>query len=329
MKKRRLLGPFGGVIEKHLQLRRSLGFSLRTDELALDEFDRFVAQHFPVAERVTRPMVVSYLQSLGHLSLSTRYDRIVTLRQFCRFLFQLNPETYIPEKALLPGRHSQFQPHIYTVTELNDLIRLALQLPPAGSLRPHTYATLIGLLWVSGLRSGEALRLNLEDVDLERSILHIRQTKNTKSRLVPFLPSAQNALLAYRDLRAQHGHDPSLGTPFFINERARRCAQRTVDATFRALTRQLGLKSAYGGEPRLHDFRHTWATRCLTELYQTGKDPNAYLPVLATYLGHVNIASTTIYLHPSADLLSRAGSKFHSYVNGGELALRGGEHERL
>ena len=329
MKKERLLGPLGGVIKKHLQLRRSLGFSLRTDELALDEFDRFVAQHFPAAEKVTRPMVVSYLQSLDHLSLSTRCGRISTLRQFCRFLFQLNPETYVPESSLLPARHSQFQPHIYAVTEVNDLIRLALQLPPAGSLRPHTYATLIGLLWVSGLRSGEALRLNLGDVDLDGSILHIRQTKNSKSRLVPFSASAHNALLAYRDLRAQHGHDAGPGTPFFINERGRRCAQRTVDGTFRALTRQLGLKSAYAGEPRLHDFRHTWATRCLTELYHTGKDPNAYLPALATYLGHVNIACTTIYLHPSADLLSRAGSQFHSYVNGEESANQGGEYERV
>lgn len=329
MNKARFHGPLGGVIKQHLQLRRSLGFSLRTDEFALDEFDHYLAQHFPAAEIVTRPMVVGYLRTLGHLSLSTRYGRIATLRQFCRFLFQLKPETYIPGRTLLPAHRSQFQPHLYTVAEVNDLIQLALQLPPTGSLRPHTYATLIGLLWVSGLRSGEALRLNLEDVDLEHSILHIRQTKNFKSRLVPFLASTRNALLAYRCLRAQHRHSSSLGAPFFINERARRCTRRTVDGTFRILTRQIGLRSVYGHEPRLHDFRHTWATRCLAELYQTGKDPNAYLPVLATYLGHMNIACTTIYLHPSPDLLLRAGSQFHSYVASRESVNRGGEHERF
>ena len=328
MKKGRLFGPLGEVIRRHLQLRRSLGFSLRTDEIALDQFDHYLAQHFPAAEAVTRPMVVGYLRTLGHLSLSTRHGRIATLRQFCRFLFQLQPETYIPERALLPARQSQFQPHLYTVTQVSDLIRLALQLPPAGSLRPHTYATLIGLLWASGLRSGEALRFNLEDVDLEQGILSVRQTKNFKSRLVPVTASTRNALLAYRRLRAQYGHDPSPRAPFFVNQRTRRCAHRTIDWTFRMMTRQLGLKSVHGREPRLHDFRHTWATRCLAELYQTGKDPNAYLPVLATYLGHVNIACTSIYLHPSADLLTRAGSQFRAYVTQGGSVNRGGEHER-
>jgi integrase/recombinase XerD len=204
-------------------------------------------------------------------------------------------------------------------------MRVALQLPPAGSLRPDTYATMIGLLWVSGLRGGEAVRLNLEDVDLEQGILHIRQTKNFKSRLVPVSASTRIALLAYRDMRAQCGRDPNSELPFFVNERARRCAHRTVDGTFRALTRELGLKSADSREPRLHDLRHTWATRCLTGLYQTGKDPNALLPVLATYLGHMNIACTTVYLHPGPDLLAQAGSQFQNYVT--QTANPGGGHE--
>ena len=152
-------------------------------------------------------------------------------------------------------------------------MKLALRLPPSGSLRPHTYATLIGLLWVSGLRGGEAVRLNLEDVDLEQGILYIRQ----------------------------------------------------VDGTFRSLTRELELKSAGTGEPRLHDLRHTWATRCLAGLYQTGQDPNAWLPVLATYLGHMNIACTTVYLHPAPDLLVQAGSQFRNYVM--QTANPGGGHE--
>jgi integrase len=186
-----------------------------------------------------------------------------------------------------------------------------------------------GILKDTGIRPIELSRLTLGDMDLEQGILSVRQTKNFKSRLVPVTASTRNALLAYRRLRAQYGHDPSPRAPFFVNQRTRRCAHRTIDGTFRMMTRQLGLKSVHGREPRLHDFRHTWATRCLAELYQTGKDPNAYLPVLATYLGHVNIACTSIYLHPSPDLLTRAGSQFRAYVTQGESANRGGEHERL
>jgi integrase/recombinase XerD len=323
--KTRFTGPLGDMMKRHLQLRRSLGYHLRTDEIALDQFDAYVAANFPEIDTVTRPMVAGYLKTTGHLQGCTRRQQLTTIRQFCRFLFQLKPETYIPEARLLPAVKSQFRPHIYSVNEVNDLMRLAMQLPPAGSLRPHTFATLIGLLWASGLRSGEAVHLNLEDVDLEQGILHIRQTKNFKSRLVPVSASTRIALLAYRDMRAQCGRDPNPEAPFFVNERARRYARRTVDGTFRILTRELGLKSAGTREPRLHDLRHTWATRCLARLYQTGKDPNALLPVLATYLGHMNIACTTVYLHPAPDLLVQAGSQFLNYVM--QTANPGGVHE--
>jgi integrase len=325
--KTRLTGPLGDLMKRHLHLRRSLDYKLRTDELTLDQFDRYVAENFPHARVVIRPMVTGYLKTLENLHLVTRHHQLSTLRQFCRFLFQLNPETYIPESNLLPAAKSQFQPHLYTHTEIRELMKRALQLPPVGSLRPHTYATLIGLFWVSGLRRGEAVRLNLEDVDLEKGILYIRQTKNFKSRLVPLTDSTRVALLAYRELRARLEMDQSPQSPFFVNERKRRCTRRTVDGTFRILTRELGLMSAYGREPRLHDIRHTWATRCLAKLYETGKNPNAELPAVATYMGHAKIAYTTVYLHPTTDLLAKAGTRFQSYVDPAEAASGGGQHE--
>jgi len=312
--KARLTGPLGSLIKRHLQLRRSLGYELRTAEIALDQFDAYIAANFPDCQTVTRAMITGYLHRISELDLITRHSQLSVLRQFCRFLFQLDPENYIPEGHLLPAAKSAFQPHIYTMSEVAQLMDAAQRLPPAGSLRPHTYSTLIGLLWASGLRGGELVRLNLEDVDLENGVLHIRQTKNFKSRLVPLKDSAQLALLAYRDLRARLGMVQHPQSPFFINERKHRCARRTVIGTFRMLTRQLGLTSAYGREPRLHDLRHTWATRCLAGIYEKGQDPNAALPVLATYLGHVNIACTTIYLHPATELLVQAGARFQDHV---------------
>lgn len=309
-------GPLGEFMKRHLQLRRSLGYQLRTAELTLDQFDIYVAENFPGAPAtVTRQMVTGYLRSLSDVRLITRHRQLSVLRQFCRFLFQLNPASYIPEAHLLPAARSDFQPHIYSLSEVTDLMKAAQRLPLAGSLRPHTYSTLIGLLWATGLRRGEAIRLDLEDVDLEKGVLHIRQTKNFKSRLVPLTDTTRMALLAYRDIRSHLGMDQNPQAPFFMNERRRRCTDRTVDGTFRMLTRGLGLMSPYGREPRLHDLRHTWATRCLTSLYQAGRDPNAELPVLATYLGHVKIACTTVYLHPDVDLLAQAGVRFQDHVN--------------
>jgi len=327
MKKEKLPdGPVADFISQYLQFRRSLGLKLIGAEATLRNFDHRLAQRSPRATTVTKPMIVDFLRSLDHLQGSTLYLRFMHLRQFCRFLFKLNPDTYVPETAMIRRGRTIRKPHIYTRDEITEIIKLATVLYPKGPFRSHSYSTLFSLLWVSGLRIGEALRLNLEDVDTENAVLHIQESKFFKSRLVPLTQSAASALEAYRRQRAQHDHDQRPNAPFFVNARGTRFCHSTVNCTFRRLTRQLRIQTAQGHDPRLHDFRHTFATRCLSEAYQAGKNPNAALPLLATYLGHVDIACTQIYLHPASGLLSTAGQRFlehyreASHVKGGNDA---------
>lgn len=308
------LGPY---MRRHLELRRSLGFILRNAELALTEFDLYVGLHYPSAHTVTRAMVTGYLHTLTRNAPITLRDRVTHLRQFCRFLFQFDPETYIPGRDLLPPAHVTRRPHIYTEEEAKKLIRAALALPPSGALRPHTYATLLSLLWVSGMRIGEALKLNLGDFDAERSLLFIREGKFLKSRLIPLARSTAIGLTEYLARRAALGYDQRPEAPFFINERARRCTHDTVNDAFLVLSRNLDIKTLQGRDPRLHDFRHTFATRYLDRISREGKNPGAALPLLATYLGHVNIMNTQVYLHPSFSLLETAGQRFSEYVHSG------------
>src|SRR5260370_9842700 len=164
-------GPLASFIERHLELQRSLGFQQRNAAYTLAAFDRYLIEHFPKAQQVTRPMVVEFLKTIGHLQTNTRSMRLSYLRQFCRFLFQLEAESYIPGNDLLPRKQQTYQPYLYCVTEGNALMQLARQLKPVYPLRQESCETLIGLLWVSGLRISEALRLNLEDVDLEQQLL--------------------------------------------------------------------------------------------------------------------------------------------------------------
>ena len=316
--------PFSVLIEQYLRLRRSLGFILRGAEGILKKFDLYLSQNFPNAKTVTKPMIVGYLQMVKHQRASTVYLRFMALRQFCRFLFQFNPNTYVPEKRLVPRGPTLRVPHIYTPEEAVELIKLARMLTPRESLRPHTYSTLLSLLWVSGLRIGEALKLNLEDVDTDNAVLHIRESKFFKSRLVPLTLSSAAALATYRILRAKHGYDQRPGAPFFINELGRRCAYSTVSITFQGFVQRLGIRTVQGRSPRLHDYRHTFATRYLNEVYQTGKDPNAALPLLATYLGHVKIDYTQVYLHPSSGLLATAGQRFFEHIHKSDNILKGG-----
>lgn len=321
-------GPLRVFINKYLRLRRSLGSILRDTEYALNKFDLYLSQYFPHAKTVTKPMIVDYLQTFN-VQASTLYVRFMYLRQFCRFLFQLNPHTYIPESRLIQRGPTVRLPHIYTTEEAIELIKLAGMLTPKESLRPRTHSTLFALLWVSGLRIREALRLNLEDVDTDNAVLHIRESKFFKSRLVPLTRSSATALETYKRLRAEHGYDQRPSAPFFINERARRCSYSMVFITFQVLVRQLGIRTVQGRDPRLHDFRHTFATRYLNEVHQKGKDPNASLPLLATYLGHVNISHTQVYLHPGSGLLATAGQKFYKHVHESDNLMKGGSREPI
>jgi site-specific recombinase XerD len=317
--KKRFYGPLGQVMERHLKLRRSLGFVLKNAEFTLDEFDRYLANHFSKTKTITRPMVVGYLKTVRHLHPRSQSDRVNNLRQFSRYLFQFDISVYIPERSLVPPVVTTVKPHIYTEAEVKTLIGRTATLYPSQSLVPHTYEAIIGLLWVSGLRIGEVARLNIEDVDLTAGVLHIKQTKFFKSRLVPLSRSSVCALSRYKSLRDRHARDCSPAAGFFINRRRIRCDKSTMSKTIQGLIRQLGLRTSQGRSPRVHDLRHSFATHSLARFYQDGRDPSALLPVLATFLGHANIANTQVYLHPSLALLEKAGDKFRRHISQAEV----------
>ena len=309
----RFTGPMGQTMKQYLALRRSLGLVLKDAEYDLDNFDQYLAIHFPKVRQVTCKMVTGYLATTCHLHSTTRCETLSRLRQFCRYLFHLNPRTYIPQKNLLPPGKVKVRPHIYSDTELQNILSLTRQLGPHGSLRPHTLTTIFSLLWVSGMRVSEVLNLNLTDVDLDAGVIHIRQTKFSKSRLIPLSQSSTAALLQYRDKRARYGHSHSSGTPFFVNEYRKRCSSTVIREVFWNIIQKLGIKTARGDRPRIHDFRHSFATLWLNEFYHCGKDPTAYLPILATYMGHANISNTQVYLNTSMELLQIAGQQFDNY----------------
>ncbi len=243
-------------------------------------------------------MVVGFLKTKSHLNNNTRPKHLSHLRQFCRFLFQLDAGSYIPGNDLLPREQRIYQPYLYSLSEVTALMQLARQLKPGYPLRRESCETLIGLLWVSGLRISEALRLNLEDVDLKQQLLQIKETKYQKSRLVPLSTTSAQALTTYAELRVRHRCDTQPTAPFFVGVNGKRWQYDTIRATFGCLVRQLGLRTKQGRTPRLHDLRHSFATRCLAGFYQSGKDPNSCLPVLATFLGHACVTYTALYLHP-------------------------------
>ncbi len=170
MKKQIFKGPMGKYMEQHLALRRSLGFIYRVG-YTLNAFDQHLANHFPDCQTITRERGISYLDSTHHNKPATRSDQVNILRQFCRFMFQFYPETYIPEKGLVGSAEVQIKPYIFTEEDIIRLIEQAQKIRiKKNTLLPHTYATIIGLLWVTGMRIGEVVQLKTEDVDTTNSI---------------------------------------------------------------------------------------------------------------------------------------------------------------
>jgi integrase/recombinase XerD len=313
MKKQRFHSLLGQKMKNHLELRRSLGVAYQQSEYDLAEFERYILEHFPSCKTITREMVIGYLNCC-YCQPRTRKNKLNNIRQFCRYMFQFDVKTYIPEKGLIGPAKTQIKPYIFTEEEICKLIQQTKNLRDQHTLLPYTYATIIGLLWVSGMRISEVVNLKIEDVDTVEGILYIRQTKFFKSRLIPLSASSINALIEYKKQRLRWGYTEEPHTAFFLNKIKKPCASGTTSKIIIKLMAQIGLKTSQGKTPRVHDIRHSWATRWILDFYKLGKDPNTYLAALATYLGHSNITNTQVYLHPSIELLNIAAQKVQSYT---------------
>ncbi|MDA9983112.1 tyrosine-type recombinase/integrase [Gammaproteobacteria bacterium] len=301
---------FSARLSDYLAFRQLGGIEPKSQRQLLGYFDRFVHQQGFQKPWPSRELIEQYLVSSQHLQPGTRTNRLSVVRQFCRYLHQFEPQCYVPEPSMVRLTRPVRVAHIYTHTEIQAVVQAAWQLPPPGSLRPHTFATLFGLLYTTGLRCGEAFGLNLSDVDLEQNRLFITKGKFGKSRWVPISSSTADALRRYRHARLSIS--PSLlDSPFFVIPTGRRLYHTNVDHAFRRVLKHCGLRGGKGCPgPRLHHLRHTFACTRLLLWYREDKDINALLPALATYLGHININSTQVYLRATTALLDQANQRF-------------------
>jgi integrase len=214
----------------------------------------------------------------------------------------------------MPHRYRRVAPHLYTPEEIAALLRQASML--AHPLRALTYTTLFGLLAVTGLRTGEACQLDRDDVDLAAGVLTIRAGKLNKAREVPLHPSTSQALQSYG--RRRDELRPNLATPaFFVNTAGRRLEARRVPETFAQLRAATGIRPAPGGRaPRVHDLRHTFSVTTILGWYRSNMDVHAQLPLLSTYLGHVDPVSTYWYLQAAPELMALAAQRLGRYLDG-------------
>lgn len=300
------------VIADYLDLRRSLGFKLEKDEHLLLDFAAFMERRG--ATRITTKLALAWARQPKTTDPNYHAGRLRAVRSFARHRILTDLRTEIPPTDLLPRRRSGFQPHLFTQEEITSLLATSLQRRRGAKpiSRWSRYA-IFGLLSVTGMRVGEALNLDLEDVDLDNGVLTIRNAKFGKSRLVPLHATTCAVLKRYLEQR-----DAFLAgrivRPFFISPLGRRITHSTLSLSFRRLSRKLGIRGASNATgPRLHDMRHSMAVEVLRQCYGTGADPERRLPALSTYLGHTHLNYTYWYLHQNPFLMQQAVTRLEHH----------------
>jgi integrase/recombinase XerD len=292
----------------YLAIRRALGFKLERDGKLLTQFIDYLDRQD--TDTLTVEHAVAWATSPIDAGRGWTGARFSVVRSFATHLHSLDASVPIPPTGLLPCGTRRAIPFLYTDTDIAALTGQCARLRrPIGRL---AYPVLIRLLAVTGMRIGEALKLDDSDLDAERGILTVRHAKNDKMRLVPLHPTTLAALRDYqrqRDLLFPHPATPAL----FIASTAGRIAYVNFSQIFVKLARRADLDPGPAGcRPRPHDLRHTFAVRTLIDWYTDGGDVQARLPLLSTYLGHSEPKHTYWYLHAAPELLALAAARLES-----------------
>jgi integrase len=294
-------------LEQYLAMRRALGFKLERHGKLLADFVQFCTRRDE--ERVSVDAAIAWASLPTTASPVWLAERLSVVRGFARWLHALDPRHEIPPTRWWSAPARRRAPYLYSPQELSALLAGARAEPEP--LRAATFETLIALLAVTGLRPGEAMALDREDLDTSRRILLVRNTKFGKSRLVPIHPTTLEALDHYgrrRDRLCPSPRDRAL----LLSPSGERLRHSTVQPVFRRIVRRAGIDGNGQRSPRLHDLRHGFAVATLEHWHASGVDVNAALPKLSAYLGHRDPASSYWYLSGTPELLAHGVARLEA-----------------
>lgn len=314
--------PLARDIEAFLAHKRAAGRSYKSEEFQLRMLDAFLT------ERRIRRVASIDDGTLGAFLASRRRRTSRSFNSLVSVLERLFDWLVAQERlrrSPLRARHRRRggpsrRPFILDRAAVQQLLAAAATLkddsrnhcaPRRGSI----YRAIFGILYALGLRVGELVRLRWQDVDFDRRVLTIHETKFGKSRFVPFGPRVEATLHAHREAEVRRGWHQPKWPVFSFGGRGRGIHVTTISSTFRRLRSKLGLVLPPGvAPPRLHDLRHSFAVGTLVRWYREGIDPSRRLLHLATFMGHVDANSTAVYLTLTPELLSEASSRFHEFA---------------
>jgi integrase len=293
------------AVQDYLEMRRALGYQLTEHGRVLPQFVTFLEQRD--APLITTALAVEFATQPTQASVVWRHTRLAIVRGFAIYAQALDARHEVPPANLLPATYRRAIPYLYSDAEIDALMHAARALRPA--LRAATCETLIGLLSVTGMRISEACGLDRGDVDIAARRLTIRRAKNGRSREIPLHPSTVTALERYAHVRDELCPGP-VDSAFFLSRTRARLSPQIARRSFDQLRRATGLdRDTLGRHARIHDIRHTYVLRTLLRWYREESDVESQLPLLSTFLGHVEPKHTFWYFEATPELLTLAAER--------------------
>jgi len=301
-----------------LRFKRALGFTYERGELTLNAFVDFISRNngehgrTSLEQEIKRWCIRPSTNGRKPVSLSVE---ISAIRQLCLFRRRRDQLSYVPDISHAPVTEALFEPYIFSLDEIRRILA-ATKSYVGHRFSPKILRPFILLLYCTGLRLGEAVRLHVADVNLDNGQLFVRESKG-RSRIVPIRPDLVRELRRYasernRIVRTLLQSDPER---FFLLSNGSSIPTSSASNAIRYLLRSLGMKPASGRRgPRPYEFRHAFAVHRLTAWARAGLDIHAMLPLLSAYLGHQNIIGTEVYLKATPELLKLASRRFERHV---------------
>lgn len=290
-------------VDDYLRLRRALGFKLKEEERLLGQLVGYLET--AGATTVTSELAIGWARLPVGVHPNQWAKRLRIARGFAAYLQTIDPTTEIPPPDVFPTRRQRATPYLFSQQDICRLLAEAGRL--RHPLRAASYQALFGLLAVCGMRTGEAIALEREDVDLDAGVITIRKAKLDRARMVPLHPTATEALRRYASERDRLCPRPR-SRAFFLSSAGTAVLAVGLRATFREIMTRIGVRTEEV-HPRIHDLRHRFAVQTLIGWQRSGVNIDEQIATLSTYLGHVSPADTYWYLSASPELMALAAER--------------------
>jgi len=292
----------------YLALRRRLGHDLADAHRLLPRFVAYLDDIGAATVTVEAAVAWSMAPEVDPAS-SVWPRRMIVARGFARHMCGIDPATEVPPVGLIPSRQRWRPPFLFTTDDVERLVAAASSVV-RWRLPAATHSTLIALLAVTGMRVGEALRLDDDDIDSDHGVVVVRESKFGKSRIVPLDHTTVDALRAF--VANRDGLVERRAPAVFVSIRGDRMIYACAQQTFRRLCDTTGIGADAPNRPRIHDLRHSFAVNTLIGWHRDGENVDARLPALSTYLGHRDPRSTYWYLSAAPELLALAARRIET-----------------